>query len=268
MGQRISALRAAIFGTICLLALASLPLAAVAAQGCDECREIKGLPVATPRPTAPTAAGPTVAPTPATPVVRTVLYWAEGCGHCSEVLDGILPQMQRKHGAQFEARLVEVVTLEDITAFYDVAEGRGFARGRASVPFLLIGDHALMGVEQIGRELPGLIETYLAAGGADWPNPDAKHASPQPTAATTAASGCDFATPCADGSAAGSEASTTGGAWLRSAPAPILAALGLVAVSGGGLAAFLRQRAGRRRAHATAPHADTSLPANGDTDAT
>lgn len=263
MIERLNALRVAVCGAICLLALASLPLAHATAQGCDDCREIKGLPVATPRPARPSAV-----PSPAATVVRAVLYWAEGCGHCHAVLDGILPQMQQKHGAQFEARLVEVITLEDITAFYDVAEGFGFARGRAAVPFLLIGDHALMGVEQIGRELPGLIETYRAAGGVDWPILDAKRAAPQPTAATTAASGCDFATPCADGSAASTAASHL--SWMRalSAPASILAALGLVAVSGGGLAVFLRQRASRRRAHAAAPCADTSLPANGDTDAT
>ena len=159
-------------------------------------------------------------------MVRAVLYWAEGCGHCHAVLDGILPQMQRKHGAQFEARLVEVVTLENITAFYDVAEGCGFARGRASVPFLLIGDQALMGVEQITAELPGLIEAYLAAGGVDWPELEAARSAPQPAASTPAASGCDFATPCADGSAASAAASTTGVTRPFSGPIPILAALG------------------------------------------
>ena len=77
---------------------------------------------------------PTVTVTQTAPVVRAVLYWAEGCGHCHEVLDGILPEMQERYGPQLAARLVEVVTLEDIAVFYDVAEGYGYARGRASSP--------------------------------------------------------------------------------------------------------------------------------------
>lgn len=258
------ALREAILWCLVILMLVAVHDAPVVAQGCDDCREIKKeLRDAALNRSTPVAGAPLTAP-----VVRVVLYWAEGCGHCHEVLDSILPQMHEKYGPQLEVRLVEVVSLEDIAAFFDVAEGYGFPRGKAAVPFLLIGDRALMGVEQIERDLPGLIETYLAAGGVDWPDPGEKRMVPQPAASAIATSGCDFATPCADGSAASAVAPTTGMTRPFSAPAPILIALGFVAVGGGSLTAFLRQRARRRQIHASTPNTDTSLPANGDNDAT
>ena len=146
---------------IFLLALAMTAGAPVAAQGCEDCRELKeGLRGVTPGKLTAGAGG-----TPTAPVVRVVLFWVEGCGHCEEVLDGIFPQEQQRYGPQLEVRLVEVVTTEDIAAFYDVAEMYGFARGRAAVPFLLIGKQALSGEDQISAELSGLIEGYLAKAG-------------------------------------------------------------------------------------------------------
>lgn len=250
MRRRLNVLRAVVCGAICLLALASLPLAVVMAQSCDDCREIKGLPAATPRPTraaipAPTAVELTVAPSPAAPVVRMVLYWAEGCGHCHEVLDGILPQVQQKYGSQLKVRLVEVVTLEDITAFYHVAEGFGFARGRAAVPFLLIGDHALMGVEQIEAGLPGLITAALAASGTDWPAPPAQDGFGKAVATTDDT--CGFTVPCPEETAAGA------GAAAAQAGPPITQALFvLAAASAFGLALTIGAVTVWRRSHSAA----------------
>ena len=38
------------------------------------------------------------------------------------------------------------------------------------VPFLIIGEHVLIGSGEIPTELPGLIDSYLAAGGVDFPD--------------------------------------------------------------------------------------------------
>lgn len=255
-------MRLAILWGLILLICAAVFGIPVVAQGCDDCREIKK----ELRDAELNKDAPVAGVSPAAPVVRVVLYWAEGCGHCHEVLDSILPPMQEKYGPQLETRLVEVVSMEDIASFFDVAEGYGFARGRAAVPFLLIGDRALMGVEQIERDLPGLIETYLAAGGVDWPDLGAGNATPEPAA--TAGGICGVATPCESDSAAGSGAPTGEEAPARNLPAPFLASMGLAAALGGSLAFLLGRRVVRSRARSAVSSTGTSLPANGDNDAT
>jgi hypothetical protein len=185
-------MRALLLPVLVLLLMAMAPGTGVAAQGCDDCRVIKQeLRELTPRATLPTV---TAAPTA---VVRAVLYWVDGCGHCEEVLNGILPQMQQKYGSRLEVRLVEVVSTEDIAEFYAVAERYGFAKGKAEVPFLLIGEQAVSGADQITAELPPLIELHLGKGGVDWPTLDE---SPGASPATTdqAGEGCAFTAPCAE----------------------------------------------------------------------
>ena len=223
-----------------LLLLLAAPYSALAAQGCEDCRDLKkeyrdsALARYTPAPASPTAV----------PKVQAVLYWSKGCGHCEAVLEGVLPELQEKHGAQLEVRLAEVVSMEDITAFFDVAEGYGLARGRAAVPFLLIGDRALMGVDQISSELPGLIDTFLAAGGVDWPKLKAKEAPGQLTA--PAGAGCTVGTPCVDAAIA-SSVSPASEKSATAIPAGVAVTLGLAAVLGSGLAVILSRRAVRRR---------------------
>lgn len=103
------------------------------------------------------------------PVVRAIMFWMNGCPHCHEVLENVLPPLQEKYDAQLEIRLVEVVNTEDVRYLHAVAKTFGIPIDRANVPFLIIGDHVLIGSQQIPDELPGLIEDFLAQGGVDWP---------------------------------------------------------------------------------------------------
>jgi len=104
------------------------------------------------------------------PVVHAILFWMNGCPHCHEVLDNVLPPLQEKYGAQLEILLVEVVGMDDVNRLYDLAATYGFSRDQVGVPFLIIGDQVLVGSQQIPTELPGLIEQYLAQGGVDRPS--------------------------------------------------------------------------------------------------
>ena len=104
------------------------------------------------------------------PVVRAVMLWLEGCGHCQYVLEEVLPPLQAQYGKQFEIILVQLVTTEDFDRLYQTAVAFGIAKDKVGVPFLVIGEQALMGSRQISEELPGLIEQYLAQGGVDYPN--------------------------------------------------------------------------------------------------
>lgn len=248
MGQRIRIRLAC--AALCLLALASLAPGSVTAQGCADYRALKGLPQS--KPHTITSA---VAPAPVTPVVRLTLYWAEGCGHCHEVLDGLLPRLQQQYGPQLEVRLIEVVSLEDVSAFFDLAEAYGYARGRASVPFLLIGDRALMGAEPIAAELPDLIATALAAGGTDWPAPPAQAAAGPVVA--TADGACGFAAPCAE---TGATATPPAESPAYRSPLVLAAAsaLGLALLVGGATSFWRWRHRGAPRGLAAPSSHDTS----------
>lgn len=116
------------------------------------------------------ASTPVVQAQSSQPVVHIILFWMNGCQHCHDVLDDVLPPLQEKYGAQLEILLVEVIGLDDVNRLYDVAATYGIPRDRVGVPFLIIGDQALVGSQQIPEELPGLIERYLARGGVERPS--------------------------------------------------------------------------------------------------
>lgn len=100
-------------------------------------------------------------------VVHAVLFWINGCGHCEYVRTQTLPPLQARYGPAFDLLQVEVVTRADIDLLQAIA-GR-FGIEHVGVPFLIIGEHVLVGSSQIPEELPVLIETYLEAGGVPLP---------------------------------------------------------------------------------------------------
>ncbi|GAB4419405.1 MAG: vitamin K epoxide reductase family protein [Anaerolineales bacterium] len=104
------------------------------------------------------------------PVVHIILFWMNGCPHCHEVLDNILPPLQEKYGTQLDILLVEVVGMDDVNRLYDIAATYGYSRDQVGVPFLIIGEDVLIGSQQIPKELPSLIEFHLAQGGVERPS--------------------------------------------------------------------------------------------------
>ena len=111
--------------------------------------------------------GGTAAPRP---VVHALLFWMNGCSSCHYVLDDVLPPLHEKYGDQLEVLRVEIVSLEDTKRLYEIAAAYGIPREHVQVPFLIVGEHVLIGRGQIPAELPGLIEQYLAQGGVDLPD--------------------------------------------------------------------------------------------------
>jgi len=109
-------------------------------------------------------------PQPNQPIVHAIFFWMNGCSHCHNVIENVLPPLQEKYGNQLEVLKVEIVTVDDIQKFLQAGEVYGFQKNSIGVPFLIIGDHALMGDAQIPAEFPGLIESYLAEGGVAFPN--------------------------------------------------------------------------------------------------
>lgn len=93
----------------------------------------------------------------------------EGCPHCHDVLENVLPPLEEQFGSQLQITLVEVSSSENINRLYDIAEHYGIPKEQVGVPFLIIGDQVLLGSGQIRSQLPGLIKRYLTQGGVDLP---------------------------------------------------------------------------------------------------
>jgi uncharacterized membrane protein len=133
------------------------------------------------------------------PVVQGILFWMEGCSHCEYVINQVLPPLEEKYGAQLDIQLVQLQDTAQVDQLYQAASQLGIPKENVGVPFLIVGDRALVGSEQIPAELPSLIEIALAAGGI------AKPASPalSPLLETPAAGSeiCEPTAPCAVGEA-------------------------------------------------------------------
>ncbi len=172
---------------------------------CHACEEDEA--EAAPTRTATPAALPAIVapPGPEKPIVHAVMFWMDGCAHCHDVIENVLSPLHEKYGEQLDLQLIEVVTTEDIDRLYEVGASFGLVKEQVGVPFLIIGNRALVGADQIPAELPQLIEQHLATGGVSSP-PVSGFTSPAVSAA-----GCSVATPCAD-SAAQPEAATTSAA--------------------------------------------------------
>jgi len=117
--------------------------------------------------------------------VTAILFWMNGCPDCHHVLDDILPRVQQDFDEAFRVQLVEVLSQEDVDYLFLVGAALGVPQEKVGVPFLIIGEHVLVGSTQVEAELPGLIARYLAAGGVQTMAPlvsGSLAAKPRPTA--------------------------------------------------------------------------------------
>jgi len=97
-------------------------------------------------------------------VVQAILFTTPDCDDCQLEIGTSLTPMKAKYGAQFEYRTIDIVTSDDVEYLYRVAELYRIAREDVDLPLIIIGEQLLIG-EQMVDELPGLVESYLAAGG-------------------------------------------------------------------------------------------------------
>jgi uncharacterized membrane protein len=109
---------------------------------------------------------PTVTPAPQ-PIVRAVLFYSPTCGHCEKVIKQDLPLIFKKYGNCLEMIGIDVTQPDGQTLF--VTGLQRFNLPSGGVPFLVVGDHYMMGSVDIPEQFPGLIDAYLAQGGVDWP---------------------------------------------------------------------------------------------------
>ena len=103
------------------------------------------------------------------PTVHAVMFWMDGCPHCEDVIQNVLPPLREKYNVQFELVMIEVVSTQDVDMLYRVAASYNIPKEQTGVPFLIIGDHVLVGSDQVRERLSVQIDDYLAKGGVGLP---------------------------------------------------------------------------------------------------
>jgi uncharacterized membrane protein/thiol-disulfide isomerase/thioredoxin len=101
------------------------------------------------------------------PVVRAVLFYSPTCGHCEYVINETLIPMLEKYGEQLQILAIDVSQPASQELFY--AAMQNFELEQAGVPFLVFDNTYLVGSGDIPEKFPGLVKSYLAQGGLDWP---------------------------------------------------------------------------------------------------
>ena len=102
------------------------------------------------------------------PVVHVLFFYSPTCPHCHHVMQDDFPPLEQKYGEQLQILKLDV-SQPQILALWQAAMDK-YQPALRGVPMLLIGDHVLVGDQEIPQQLPGLIADYLAAGGVEWPD--------------------------------------------------------------------------------------------------
>lgn len=89
-----------------------------------------------------------------------ILFWMQGCEHCEEVLNSLLPQINQTYSSQIYIHQIELKEVEEVDRFYQMAERLGVTKNNIGVPLILIGNQVLTG-DQIQKNLSGWIDEFL-----------------------------------------------------------------------------------------------------------
>lgn len=103
------------------------------------------------------------------PVVHAVLFYSPTCGHCAQIIEQVLPELDRQYGSQLVIYGVNTYSETGNTLFTNYVELFDVSEDRQAVPTLVVGDQVLLGSSEIPDLFPGIIEEGLKNGGIDWP---------------------------------------------------------------------------------------------------
>lgn len=103
------------------------------------------------------------------PVVHAVLFYSPACGHCSQIIEQLLPELDRQYGSQLVIYGVNTYSETGNALFANFVESFDVAPDMQAVPTLVVGDQFLLGSGEIPEKFPGIIEEGLKNGGIDWP---------------------------------------------------------------------------------------------------
>jgi uncharacterized membrane protein len=102
-------------------------------------------------------------------VVHAVFFYSPSCPHCHEVMTNVFPALRDRYGEQLHILEVDTATTEGQLLYQEALDTFAIPDERRGVPTLIVSDEVMVGSVEIPERFPGLIETYLAQGGMDWP---------------------------------------------------------------------------------------------------
>lgn len=104
------------------------------------------------------------------PIVHAVLFYSPTCPHCHKVIDEDIPPLLKKYGEQLNIVTVNVRQAGGQALYQAAIKQFNITKDRLGVPTLIVGNHVLVGADEIPMMFPELIESLLAQGGIDWPH--------------------------------------------------------------------------------------------------
>ena len=99
--------------------------------------------------------------------VRFHFFYSEDCEDCLAIKDELLSSLMAQYGEQIEITYQEI---SDTTVFQQMVAFESLYNvppEKTDIPEIFIGEHALIGKEEIRAQLPALVSQYLAQGGVD-----------------------------------------------------------------------------------------------------
>lgn len=91
-------------------------------------------------------------------MVHAVMFSSQQCPACQETKRSVLPPIEARFGDKLELRQLDLADREAFVALMTVAARLGIPPKDQKIPFLVIGERALIGLGPIRGELPGLVE--------------------------------------------------------------------------------------------------------------
>jgi uncharacterized membrane protein len=87
-----------------------------------------------------------------------------------QVMDDYLKTLFKQYGEQLQIVGFSIKTRLGEDLYAAAVDRFAIPEKRVGVPTLIVGDEVLVGTWEIPQYFPGLIESFLAAGGVDWPD--------------------------------------------------------------------------------------------------
>ncbi len=114
-------------------------------------------------------------------IVQGYLFYSPTCPDCQQVRTDVIPLLYKTYTDQLQILAIDISHPANYQWWETCEKKYGLDSSTSDVPELFIGDDALVGLEAIKSQLPGLIEKYRGRGGVSYPDVPRPEQSPLPT---------------------------------------------------------------------------------------